>query len=105
MNVKSRNIEVDAETAELLEARAAARGLSVSELLADLIHEGGLLSHELLMLRSAGQGPWAPDVLAEDAPRLVEFQRTREGVPWDEVKAWMNTRGTTQELPPKLRRL
>jgi len=25
--------------------------------------------------------------LAEDARRLAEFERTREGVPWDEVKA------------------
>jgi hypothetical protein len=36
MNVKVRQIEVDAETADLLEARAAARGMSVAELVADL---------------------------------------------------------------------
>ena len=36
MNVKLRTIEVDTETADLLEARAAARGMSVAELLADL---------------------------------------------------------------------
>jgi hypothetical protein len=106
MNVKSRNIEVDVETAELLEARAAARGLSVSELLADLLDEGGLLSGELRTMRSAGKGPWAPDVLAEDARRLAEFRHTREGVPWEEVKTWMDSWGTKQELPPpKVRRL
>ena len=41
MNVKVRNIEVDAETADLLEARAAARGISVAELLAEIANERG----------------------------------------------------------------
>ena len=36
MNVKVRNIEVDVETAERLEARAAARGMTVSDLVAEL---------------------------------------------------------------------
>jgi hypothetical protein len=40
-------------------------------------------------MREAGRGPWAPEVLAEDARRLAEFQRTRKAVPWEEVKAWM----------------
>jgi hypothetical protein len=106
MTVKVRNIEVDVETAELLEARAAARGLSVSELLADLLGEGGLLPGELQTLRSAGKGPWAPDMLAEDARRLAEFRERREGVPWEEIKAWMESWGTTKELsPPEVRKL
>jgi hypothetical protein len=100
MNVKIRNIPVDAETAELLEARAAARGLTVSQLLADLVGESGLLPEYLGTMRAAGKGPWAPEVLAEDARRLVEFQRRREGVPWEEIKAWMESWGTTNELPP-----
>jgi hypothetical protein len=36
MNIKLRKIEVDAETADLLEARAQAGGISVAELLADI---------------------------------------------------------------------
>ena len=84
MNVKVK-IEVDSRTADLLEARAAARGMSVADLLADLAGDDNLLPAELEPMRTKGEGPWAPDVLAEDELRLVEFQRTREGVPWDEV--------------------
>src|SRR5579864_7678524 len=42
MNVKTRMIEVDAETADLLEARAASLGMSVSTLLADIAGAEGL---------------------------------------------------------------
>ncbi len=106
MTVRQRTIEVDAKTADLLEARAAARGLTVPELLADLAAGSELLPAELEDDRAAGRGAWAPDVLAEDARRLAEFKRTREGVPWQEVEAWMKSWGTVQELPaPKPRRL
>jgi hypothetical protein len=44
--------------------------------------------------------PWTAEALAEDARRLEEFERTREGVPWDEVRAWMQSWGTGRELPP-----
>jgi hypothetical protein len=99
-------IEIDAHTADLLAARAAGRGLSVGELVADLLGDDGLLPPDLEALRHAGEGPWAPEVLAEDARRLAEFHRTREGVPWDEVKAWMQSWGRPNELPaPKPRKL
>lgn len=53
-----------------------------------------------------GEGPWSPESLAEDARRLAEFERTRMGVPWEEVRAWMQTWGTPDELPvPKPRKL
>ncbi len=100
MNVKLRQIEVDADTAEALEAQATARGISVQELLADMagtIHD---LPADLESMRAAGRGPWAPEILAEDARRLAEFERTREGVPWEEVRAWMQSWGTGGELPP-----
>lgn len=100
MNAKLRTIEVYPETADLLEARAAARGMSVAELLADLAGAEEALSPALQDMRAAGKGPWAPEVLAEDERRLVEFLRTREGVPWDEVKIWMRSWGTSKELPP-----
>jgi predicted transcriptional regulator len=106
MNVKVRNIEVDAKTADLIEARAAARGLTVPELIAELAAADDALPPDLEAQRLAGEGPWAPDVLAEDARRLAEFKRSREGVPWDEVEAWMKSWGTPNELPtPKLRKL
>jgi predicted transcriptional regulator len=106
VTVKSQTIEVDSETAAVLEARAKARGMSISELIADLIGAEEALPPDLEAMRTAGRGPWAPEILAEDARRLAEFQRTREGVPWDEVKAWMQSWGTAHELPPpKPRRL
>ena len=99
-------IEVDAQTADLLEARASARGMSVGDLLADLAGDDNFLPPNLEAMRIAGDGPWAAEVLAEDRRRLAEFHRTGEGIPWDEVKAWMQSWGTPGELPrPKPRKL
>lgn len=106
MTVPLRSIEVDEETAELLEARAATRGITIRELLADLAANEGPMPPDLAAMKLRGEGPWAPDVLAEDARRLAEFERTRMGVPWSEVRAWMETWGTADELPaPKPRKL
>ena len=56
MSVKVRNIEVKVESAELLEARAAARGLSVSELLADLLGEGRCRIADVAIRRERAMG-------------------------------------------------
>jgi predicted transcriptional regulator len=78
----------------------------VSELLADLAVNEEILPPELAEMRSKGEGPWSAEALAEDARRLAEFERTREAVPWDEVKAWMQSWGTPNELPmPNPRKL
>jgi hypothetical protein len=98
MTTKRRKIEVDARTADVLEARAAARGQTISELLADLVSDE--TSPDLEAMRSAGRGPWSPEVLAEDARRFADFQRSHEGVSWEEVKVWMQSWGTPNELPP-----
>ncbi|MGA8611758.1 MAG: hypothetical protein WB760_08570 [Xanthobacteraceae bacterium] len=45
MNVKQRKIEVDAQTADLLEARAAALGLSVSAFIAELAGTKAAIQH------------------------------------------------------------
>lgn len=100
MNVKVRTIEVDANTADLLEARAAARGLSVSDLIADLAYNEQALPADMAGMRANGEGPWSAEMLTEDAERLAEFTRTREGIPWDEVKVWMQSWGSAHELPP-----
>ena len=43
---------------------------------------------------------------AEDAQRLAHFRSTGGGVPWAEVKAWMQSWGSGHELPtPKPRKL
>jgi hypothetical protein len=89
MNVKLRQIEVDEETAALLEARAGARGITVSELLADIACNQEALPADLAEMRNEGEGPWSSEALEEDARRLAEFERTREGVPWEEVKNWL----------------
>ena len=36
---------------------------------------------------------------AEDRRRLEEFKRTRQAVPLDEVKAWVASWGSADELP------
>lgn len=106
MTAKLRQIDVDAETAAALEARAASRGVTITELLADLVGMQSDFPADLEAMRAAGRGPWAPEVLAEDARRFAEYKRTGEGVPWDEVRAWMQSWGTDHELPrPKPRKL
>jgi hypothetical protein len=106
MNIKARTIEVDAQTADLLEARATARGMSLSEFLADIACNEDALPGELADMRAKGVGPWSPELLEEDARRLADFERTRLGVPWDEIKVWMESWGTANELPaPKPRKL
>src|SRR5262249_11522527 len=100
MNVKVRQIEVDEETAALLEARAGARGMTVAELLADIACNQEALPADLAEMRDKGEGPWSPEALEEDARRMAEFERTREGVPWEEVKSWLRSWGTPDELRP-----
>lgn len=106
MNVKLRQIEVDVATADALEAQAAARGMTVPELVAELVEASGELRSDFETLRAAGRGPWSPEILGEDARRLADYQRAGEGVPWDEVRAWVQSWGTNHELsPPKARKL
>jgi hypothetical protein len=106
MNVKMRKIEVDVETADLLEARAAALGISVSALLAEIAGNESILPPDLAQMRARAEGPWSPEAMERDAVRLAEFERTRMGVPWDEIKMWMQSWGKPDELPrPKPRKV
>lgn len=105
MNAKSRMLEVDAQTAEMLEARAAAREMTVAELLADLAANEAGLPAELAAQRSLGTGAWAPEVLEEDARRLAGFREHRLGVPWDEARAWLEGWGKVDEGAPPVRKL
>ncbi|HEY0299757.1 MAG TPA: hypothetical protein VGC36_00365 [Rhizomicrobium sp.] len=97
---KSRKIEIDERTADVLEAKALARGISVSELVADLAEADEAFPPWLEKMRDEGSGPWSPEILAEDARRLDEFKRTRMGIPGEEVEAWAASLGMAHELPP-----
>jgi hypothetical protein len=64
------------------------------------------IKSRLEAMRAAGLGPWSPEALAEDLRIFEEFKRTGEVVPWKEVKAWMESWGTPNELPtPKARKI
>jgi hypothetical protein len=104
MNVKVRNIEVDVETAERLEARAAARGMSVSELLTEIASGEDPVPADASGTHAIDDDPWSPAAFEEDARRLAEFDRTRMGVPWDEIKSWMETWGNATERSPPIPR-
>ena len=102
MNVKVRNIEVDVETAERLEARAAARGMSVSELLTEIASGEEPAASFTGGTAAIDDNPWSPAAFEEDARRLAEFDRTRMGVPWEEIKSWMETWGNATERSPPI---
>jgi len=94
MTAKVHKIEVDADTAAALEARASARGVSVAQLLSEFaFSEGG-----------SADNPWSAAAFEEDARRIEEFERTRMGVPWEEIRSWMETWGTAAERPPPIPR-
>ena len=57
MNLKLRTIEIDARIADVLEARAAARGLSVADLIADLAWTSETLPPDLQAM--CDSGTWA----------------------------------------------
>ncbi|MDB5652494.1 MAG: CopG family transcriptional regulator [Tardiphaga sp.] len=79
MNTKV-SIEIDEQTADLLAARAAARGISVSQLVGELAGGDYPWPTAMEAMRRAGEGPWSPEVLVEDARRLAEYRRTGEAV-------------------------
>lgn len=107
MTGTSRPIEVDAATADVLEREAKARGVTLAEFLASLARESSAtLPPDLDTIRAKGRGPWAPDVIAEDVREMAGFEEQSEGIPFDDVTAWIESWGTVNELPmPKPRKL
>ncbi len=101
MTSKTRQIEIDSETADALETHARERGISLSEFLAEIAWD-----RDIEELRKSGLGPWSKEAFAEDDRRFEHFQRTREGLPLEEIEAWLNHLGTDNALPlPKARKL
>lgn len=80
-----RTIEVDAETAEALQCRAAERGVSVGELLAHIA-------------RQATLGETEAEQIAELDRRWAEHQG-RGGIAHGQVVRWLETWGTSAFRP------
>jgi predicted transcriptional regulator len=87
MNLVNRTLEIDAETDARLREMAKERGQDVAAVLAEAV---ALLDS---VVDLAG-----PDV-SEDRRRYDDFQRTRLAVPLDDVKAWVSSWGSENELP------
>jgi hypothetical protein len=88
MNKISRTLEIDADTDARLREMAAERGQEVAAVLAEAV---ALLDS---VVDLAG-----PDI-GEDRSRYDEFKRTRLAVPLDDVKAWVASWDSANELPP-----
>jgi hypothetical protein len=91
-DVGARKIEINGETADLLEARAAALGISVAELMAVIV------GNKPAAAPQAASGD--TQATASDPPGAKnELFDAR----WHEVKAWIDSWGKPYELPrPKL---
>jgi predicted transcriptional regulator len=88
MNLVRRTLEIDAGTDARLAEIAAERGQDVASVLADAV---ALLDS---VVDLAG-----PDI-AEDRRRLDAFRASGEGVPLDDVKAWVASWDSADEHPP-----
>jgi len=89
-----RTIAIGGETADLLQARAAALGISVADLLAMIV---GNKPAEPPPAGEDGAAPAATDGAAPAAAGDPAAAR------WREVKAWIDSWGKPHELPrPKL---
>jgi predicted transcriptional regulator len=91
MTTIRRTLELDSETDARLRALAERRGQEASHVISDAL---------ALLDATDLEGP---DV-EEDLRRLREFERTGEGVPLEDVKTWVRSWGTQNELPPPMPR-
>jgi predicted transcriptional regulator len=82
-----RTFDLDPATDARLNALAAERSQDAAAVVADAV----TLLDSLIDVEGPG--------LDEDLRRLREFERTGEAVPLDEVKAWVESWGTPEELP------
>ena len=87
MNRVRRTLEIDADTDVRLREMATERGQEVAAVLAEAV---ALLDS---VVDLAG-----PDI-GEDRRRYDDFKRNRLAVPLDDVKAWVSSWGSADELP------
>ena len=88
MNVGRRTLELDSGTDARLREMAGERGAGVSAVLAVMA----------VALLDSVVDIAAPDI-GEDRRRLAEFERGRLAVPLADVRAWVESWGTGDELP------
>lgn len=86
MNVVRRTLDIDTATDARLRELAAERGQDVSAVLA-----------EAVALLDSVVDIGNPDI-EEDRRRLQQFNRRREAIPLHQVKAWVESWGTDNEL-------
>ncbi len=99
MNVRMRTIEVDEATVQKLEARAAERGVSVSDLLAGFAALEQPSLEDAEALRVAGEDAQAPQALEELDRRWAALQAGEPTVAHEEVVRWLETWGTPAFRP------
>jgi hypothetical protein len=92
MNIIRRTLDIDADTDARLREMAVERGQDIAAVLAEAV---ALLDS---IVDIAG-----PDI-AEDRRRLDDFKATQSAVPLDDVKAWVASWGSADELPRPLPR-
>ena len=87
MNIIRRTLDIDAGTDERLSEMAAERGQDVAAVLADAV-----------ALLDSVVDPAGPDI-AEDRRRLDEYLKSPKAVALNDVKAWVASWDTAEELP------
>jgi predicted transcriptional regulator len=87
MNIVRRTLDIDTDTDTRLREMADERGQDVAAVLAEAV---ALLDS---VVDIAG-----PDI-GEDRRRLDAYRKTRAAVPLDDVKAWVTSWGSANELP------
>jgi len=89
-------VSLPAPLADEIRAAAEARGMAPEE----------YVRVQLAFDVAAQNDGWADEDVAKDEAIAEEFDRTGVGVPWEDVRAWMLSWGTENELPaPRPRKL
>lgn len=93
-------LKLNDEMERRLRQAAADEGLTAEEL------GSQLLSDKLADFEMVDTEGWVGGDVQADLAALEEFERTRMGVPWEDVRKWALSLGTDRPLPtPKVRKV
>lgn len=87
MTTVRRTFDLDQDTDARINALASEKGQDAAAVVADAL----VLLDSIVDIEG-------PDI-EEDLRRLAEFERTGEAIPWEDVRAWVESWGTANELP------